>query len=386
VNAAPAIRHPGERRWETHLLAMVTLMLTAVGVAACYSSATYFAVWYHEATQQAVAAVAGGVLFVAAAYIDYDVWRRLARPLLLATVAGLVPIAIVAALWQHRKAPGPIDEVIPYISGAHRWLRFGIQIQVSEIARFTLAAYLATRAAELGRGLREFRSGFAPLIGVMAVVIGLVAIEPSVSMAVVLGVIGITVIFTAGARISHLFLVGLLAAAALAAVLVLNPMRAQRTEDFLNSSIECSPQVQSCQSLIGLGNGGVFGVGFGRGTQKLGHQPDAYSDFLLSVIGEEWGFAGVALIGIAFGVFCWVGYRIARTARDPFGTYLASGLTTAVGVVAFIHAAVVTNLMPTTGLTLPFMSVGRVSLLLSLFSAGVLVSIGRRRGRPARSR
>ncbi len=384
--SAPAIRHPGERRWETHLLAVVTLILTAVGVAACYSSATYFAVWYQEATQQAMAALAGGVIFVGAAYVDYDVWRRLSRPLLLATLAGLGGIAVVALIWRHRAAPGPINRFVPYIGGAHRWLRFGIQIQMSEIARFTLAAYLAARAAEFGKRLRDFRSGFVPLTGAMALVIGLVAVEPSVSMSLVLAVIGISVIFTAGARVEHLALVALVAAVALWAVLRFDPVRSNRAAQFEASSMQCSPEVQSCQSLIGLGNGGLLGVGFGRGTQKLGHQPDAYSDFLLSVIGEEWGFVGVALIALGFALFCWIGFRIARTARDPFGTYLAAGLTTAIGVTAFVHAAVVTTLLPTTGLTLPFMSVGRVSLLLSLFSAGVLVSIGRQRGRPARSR
>lgn len=384
--SAPAIRHPGERRWETHLLAVVTLILTAVGVAACYSSATYFAVWYQEATQQAMAALAGGALFVAAAYVDYDVWRRLSRPLLLATLAGLAVIAMVAAIWRHRAGPSIVNHFVPYIGGAHRWLRFGIQIQMSEIARFTLAAYLAARAAEMGKRVRDFQAGFVPLLGVMALVIALVAVEPSVSMSLVLGIIGMTVIFTAGARVAHLAVVVLVAVVALWAVLKYDPVRANRAAQYEASSMQCAPDVQSCESLIGLGNGGLFGVGFGRGTQKLGHQPDAYSDFLLSVIGEEWGFVGLTVIALGYVLFCWIGFRIARTARDPFGTYLAAGITTAIGLTAFMHAAVVTNLGPTTGLTLPFMSVGRVSLLLSLFSAGVLVSIGRQRGRPARSR
>ncbi|MBK6495751.1 MAG: FtsW/RodA/SpoVE family cell cycle protein [Gemmatimonadetes bacterium] len=151
------------------------------------------------------------------------------------------------------------------------------------------------------------------------------------------------------------------------------------------SALECIPRNdQSCQSLIGFGSGGVFGVGFGQGTQKLGHLPLAYSDFILSVIGEEWGFVGVLFVWIGFTLFCWLGLRIARTARDPFGTYLATGLVVAVGFTALFHTAVVTRMGPVTGLTLPFMSAGRSSLVLYLLSAGVLVSIGRRRGRPAR--
>jgi cell division protein FtsW len=116
----------------------------------------------------------------------------------------------------------------------------------------------------------------------------------------------------------------------------------------------------------------------------MGHLPYAYSDFILSVIAEEWGLIGVMFTVLLFGLFCWLGFRIAKTARDPFGAYLAAGITIAVGITALLHALVVLRMMPPTGLTLPFISAGRVSLVLYLFSAGVLMSIGRGRGRPAR--
>jgi cell division protein FtsW len=125
-------------------------------------------------------------------------------------------------------------------------------------------------------------------------------------------------------------------------------------------------------------------VGFGYGQQKFGFLYAAYSDFIFSAIGEEWGFLGVVVIVLLFGIFCWLGFRIAKTAEDPFGQYLATGLTAAVGVSAVIHMAVSLNLMPTTGLTLPFVSYGRSSLVMSLVGAGVLLSIGRMRGKPAR--
>jgi cell division protein FtsW len=125
-------------------------------------------------------------------------------------------------------------------------------------------------------------------------------------------------------------------------------------------------------------------VGFGQGQQKLGYLPYAYSDFLFSTIGEEWGFLGVVLIVLLFSVFCWLGFRIARTAQDPFGQYLAVGLTATVGVTAFMHMAVSLGLMPTTGLTLPFMSYGRSSLVISLLGTGILISIGRMRGKANR--
>jgi cell division protein FtsW len=379
-----AVRHPGEFRWETRLLAVATLFLTALGIASVYASGTYLAKWHHEATQQALAALAGGVVFLVAARTDYHLWRKVALPLLLLTVAGLVLIAMVAVRWQTRKAPGAIDSLFPYVNGAHRWIQLGIRIQVAEIARFTLVAWLAAHAAELGTKVRRFNEGFLPLVGTMAAVVMLVAVEPSVSMAAAIGGVGLTVIFTAGARVPHVALVSLIALAGVLLVLKYDKVRSGRAENFRSSSIACTTGDQACESLIGFGSGGVIGVGFGRGTQKLGHLPEAYSDFLLSVIGEEWGLAGITFVALCFTVFCWMGLRIARTARDPFGTYLASGLTVGIGVTAIMHAAVVTWLIPTTGLTLPFMSIGRVSLLLCLLSAGVIMSIGQQRGRPAR--
>lgn len=382
--SAQAVRHPGEFRWETRLLAVATLILTALGIASCYASGTYLPEWHHQATQQAVAALAGGVVFLVAARTDYQIWRKLALPMFLLTLAGLVVIAMVAVAWPNKKAPGPLNSLFPVVNGAHRWINLGAQVQVAEIARFTLTAWLAAYAAKLGSKVRSFNEGFLPLVGSVVAVALLVKVEPSVSMAVVLGVVGVTVIFTAGAKVPHVVLVAVIAVVGLVLILRFDRVRSNREKKYQGSAVQCTTDEQACQSLIGFGSGGVFGVGFGRGTQKLGFLPEAYSDFLLAVIGEEWGLVGVTFVALGFAVFCWMGFRIARTARDPFGTYLASGLTMAVGVTAFMHAAVVTWLMPPTGLTLPFMSVGRVSLLLSLLSAGVIVSIGRQRGRPAR--
>jgi len=126
----------------------------------------------------------------------------------------------------------------------------------------------------------------------------------------------------------------------------------------------------------------VFGVGFGEGQQKLGYLPYAYSDFLFSTIGEEWGFLGVFSVVSLFALFCWLGFRIAKTAADPFGQYLAVGLTATIGLTAFMHMAVSLGLMPTTGLTLPFMSYGRSSQVISLLATGILINIGRLRGSP----
>jgi cell division protein FtsW len=135
--------------------------------------------------------------------------------------------------------------------------------------------------------------------------------------------------------------------------------------------------------MIAVGSGRAFGVGFGQGKAKLAHVPYANSDFLFSSIGEEWGFLGVIVVVMLYGIYGWVGFRIARSAPDAFGQYLAAGLTTAVVLTAVLHMAVTLKLMPTTGLTLPFMSHGGSSLLMNLVATGILASIGRMRGRPS---
>jgi cell division protein FtsW len=134
------------------------------------------------------------------------------------------------------------------------------------------------------------------------------------------------------------------------------------------------------QSLIGVGSGQLFGVGFGQGMQKLGYLPYAYSDFIFSTIGEEWGFLGSAVIVALFALYIGIGLRIARTAPDQFGTLLATGFTALVGVTAILHIAVTLALVPTTGLPLPFISFGGSNLLVSLFGTGVLINVGNHRG------
>ncbi len=383
------IAHPGERRWETNLLATVTLLLTAFGIINCYAAATYLAGWYDEASQQALAAVIGGVVFLVATRIEYTQWRRIARPLFLATLVGLVVLAIAAVIWREPTArEGFLQKHLPHLNGARRWIRlFGVQIQVSEVARLALALFLATRLADMGTRIRDLREGFMPVMGITLGVSMLVAVEPSLSMAIVLGLVGAGVIFAAGARITHFLPLALTASLGIWIIVTRESVRAKRFATFLTPALQCDPKDdQACQSLIGIGNGGLFGVGFGEGTQKMGHLPYGYSDFLLSVIAEEWGLFGILFVVTLFGIYCWLGLRIARTARDPFGTYLATGLTLAVGVTALLHAFVVLRMMPPTGLTLPFMSAGRVSLIFYLLSAGILVAIGRARGKPSHAR
>jgi cell division protein FtsW len=211
----------------------------------------------------------------------------------------------------------------------------------------------------------------------------LILLEPNLSMATLVALLGGLVLFASGARIGHFILLG-----GAGVLLVFHQIkdaqyRLARVLTFLNpGEATTAGGFQIYQSLVGIGSGGLFGTGFGEGQQKLGYLPYAYSDFLFSTIGEEWGFLGVLVVVLLFALFCWLGFRIARTAADAFGQYLAVGLTATIGLTAFMHMAVSLGLMPTTGLTLPFMSYGRSSQVISLLGTGILINIGRLRGKP----
>jgi cell division protein FtsW len=177
-------------------------------------------------------------------------------------------------------------------------------------------------------------------------------------------------------------LLGVLAAPILYRAVADAQYRLARVLTFLNpgaAPAEASWQVH--QSLVGIGAGRVLGVGYGQGQQKLGYLPYAYSDFVLSSIGEEWGFVGLAVVIVAFGVLLWLGFRIARSAPDPFGRLLATGLTAMIGLGAVLHSGVSLAVIPATGIPLPFISYGRSSLLVSLAAIGILISVGNARGK-----
>ncbi len=373
--AAPAVRHPGELRWETRLLGAVVLTLLVFGIASVYGAAGLQtrSAGLNVILSQLSGAALGGVLMVIVARIDYRAWQRLAWPMLLVTMLLLV---IPLLPFTHA--------IAPTVNGARRWVRVGpLNVQPSELARLVIVIWCAMLAAKKGEAVRGFKKGVLPFLVVLAGVSGLILLEPNMSMATLVALCGAVVLFAAGAKLGHFLLMGLGALFLAAQAIVMTPYRLRRVLAYLDSSgaaQEAGHQIN--ESIIGVGAGRFLGVGFGEGQQKF-HLPYAYSDFLFSTIAEEWGFIGVCLVVALFVTFCWLGFRIARTAADTFGQYLAIGLTATVGLTAFLHMAVTLGLMPTTGLTLPFMSFGRSSMVISLVGAGILVNIGRMRGKPA---
>jgi cell division protein FtsW len=372
------VRHPGEMRWETRLLGMVTAALLVFGIAATYGAASLVTLQGQNAglgfaLRQVVGAAVGGALLLLASRLDYYRWRQLAWPLLFMTVAFLlIPLL-------------PFTRgIAPTVNGARRWIDLGpLNFQPSELARLAVVIWCAMLASKKGLQVREFKKGVLPFILILGLVSVLILLEPNLSMATLVALLGGLVLFTSGAKIGHFGLV-----AGVGMILVFHQIRdvqyrLARMLTFLNpgdATTEAGFQIH--QSLVGIGSGRLFGVGFGEGQQKLGYLPYAYSDFLFSTIGEEWGFLGICAVVALFALFCWLGFRIARTAADPFGQYLAVGLTATIGLTALMHMAVSLGLIPTTGLTLPFMSYGRSSQVISLLGTGILINVGRLRGSP----
>ena len=357
-------------RWETRLLAVVAGMLTVFGIASLYAAGALEGNAWSLFSKQLTGAVAGAVLMVIVSRIDYHHWQRLAWPLLFVTI-----VLLVIPLLPFTQAISPMR------NGARRWVDIGpLNLQPSEAARFTIAVWTAMLAAKKGDLVRGFKKGIVPFLVVQGFVALLILLQPNLSMAVLVSLIGGVILFTAGAKIGHFILLAVAGVFGAISLIWAEPYRLTRLRCFLEPCGEGSFQLS--QALLGFGSGGPLGVGFGQGQLKLHYLPYAYSDFLFSTIGEEWGFLGVLIIITLVGLFGWIGFRIAKSAPDPFGQYLATGLTAGISLAALLHMGVTLGLMPTTGLAFPFMSYGRSGLVIALVSVGVLINIGRQRGSP----
>ena len=362
-------------RWETRLLALVAAILVVFGLTAVYGASSLLTISGGQvgssfALKQALGAAVGGIVAALLARSDYRKWQRWAWPVLaLAGVLLLIPLLP----FTHGIAPS--------INGARRWVNLGfVTVQPSELAKFAVVVWTAMLAAKKGERIRTFKYGLLPFIVVLAPLLALVFFEPNLSMALLVALLAGVVLFTAGARIGHFLALAVVATPLLFGAVASAQYRVARVITFLNpGSAPSEATWQVHQSLVGIGAGRLFGVGLGQGQQKLGYLPYAYSDFIFSTIGEEWGFLGVLALLVLFGTFVWLGFRITRAARDSFGQLLAVGLTALIGVTAALHVGVSLALLPATGITLPFISYGRSSLFVALVATGVLISIGRAR-------
>ena len=261
-----------------------------------------------------------------------------------------------------------------------RWIHLGpLSLQTSDIARLSLIIYLSAYINKKRQQLEDFYFGFLPAVVVIALILGLIIIQPDFSTAAIIGVIGFTILFLGGARLPHIVVTITSAITILIPVMLMEPYRRARILSFFNPIADTggsSYQVQ--QSLISLGNGGLFGLGLGNSMEKNLFLPTPHTDFIFSIIGEETGFIGVIIVLTLFLIAFQRGIKIAKNATDPFGILLALGISFSFILYAFINTAVISNLLPTTGLPMPLISYGGSGLVLNLAGIGILLNISRK--------
>jgi len=360
---------------ETHLLALVTLALVAFGLVMVYSATSAPAALAETdpmsyLKKQGVYALIGVALMMAAARFDYRRLRLLAPGLVLVALGGCLAVLAIGSR----------------INGARRWIEVGpATFQPSELAKLAVAvwaaAYLCRRPAP--RTLKELWRPIGMLLGVFCV---LILAEPDLGTAISLVLVLLAVLLVSGTPMPTLAAgTGIAAALGLIAIW-LEPYRRARVFSFLDPWQD--PQgagFQTVQALIGLGSGGAFGVGLGHGVQKINYLPEAHTDMIMAVIGEELGLLGVTAVVAAYATFAYAGLRVALTCTDPFGKRLAGGLVGLVCGQAVINLAAVLGLAPLTGIPLPFISYGGSSLVIALLGVGILLNIAGSNGAQARA-
>ena len=366
-------------RWtmgvEARVLVILTGVLLAFGVATVYSASAIVEMQagYGHAyllLRQLTGMVLGAVLFAIAAKMDAEVWERWAWPLMVVSLVLLIVVIL------------PFTATIaPRIHGSRRYL-FGASLQPSELAKLAVILWTSMLVVKKGPVMRRLTKGLLPFLVVIGALDILVMLEPDLSTAMMFTLVMGIVLFAGGVRIGHFVALGVMLIPLLYVKIErLNYVLLRMSAFFDPGGAPPEVSYQLRQSLIAVGSGQIFGVGFGRGRQQYGFLPFGYDDFIAGHIGEEWGFVGLALLVLAFALYAAIGFRIARKARTPFLQLVAVGLTVTTVLTAYLHIGVATGLLPTTGLTLPFISYGRSNLVLSLLMTGILVNIGSTRER-----
>jgi len=357
----------GRLRFDPLLLA-ACLALTSLGLVMVYSASAITAQErmgnaFYFLQRQAVAAVAGLIAMAVVLRLGYRRLARLSYPLLLAAVALLVLVLV----------PG----VGTVVGGARRWIRMaGLGVQPAEVAKLAFIVYLAYSLAKKREKVATFSVGFLPHLLVAGVLVALCMKEPDFGSSVVLLFLLFVLLFAAGTRLSYLIGSILMAIPVAWTAVSSSPYRMARLMAFIDPmSHRHGSGYQVAESLMSIGSGGWTGLGLGDGRQKLFFLPEAHNDFIAAIIGEELGLAGISLVIGLFAVIIWRGVRASLQASEPFGTYLGLGITALMGFQAVVNMGVAMALLPTKGLTLPFVSYGGSSLVMMMAAMGVLLSI-----------
>lgn len=350
-------------------LVLFTAILLAFGLAVLYSASAFEAAnnprlgspsGTYYLNKQLTGVLFGALVFLIAAKVDAARLEKHAWPLMLFAIATMAAVLLFG------------DKV----NGSQRFL-IGNSFQPSEFAKLSVVVWVSMLIVKKGETLRRLSKGLLPFLVVIGLLNVLAALEPDLSVAMLYTLLMGMLLYVGGARLAHFLFLGALAIPVMWRQVGGMAYAEQRIASFFGeTSASEHVSYQLNQSLIAVGSGGLTGNGYGEGMQQLGFLPFPYSDFIASNIGEEWGFVGLFGVSLMFAAYGLMGFRIARQARSQFLQLVAIGLTFTTVLTAYLHIGVVIGLLPTTGLTLPFISYGRSNLVLTLLFTGILVNIG----------
>jgi cell division protein FtsW len=317
--------------------------------------------YYFE--RQVAYLVVGLAVMLGLARLDYHHLLRWSRPL--ALVTGLMLLAVL------------VPHIGTEVNGARRWFKIGsFELQPSAVAALAVIVVLGRWLSDRGTLIRSW-GGIRDYVVVLAVPVGLILLEKDLGSTIVVAAVGGILLFLAGARFRQLLLLLAVAGAIGWLMVLVEPYRLSRLTCF-GQSLQSDPLGacwQGIQALYGLGRGGLFGVGLGNSIEKYAWLPEAHTDFIFAIIGEELGLAGAASVVLAFTFLAWRGIRASLRAPDRYGTLLAGGITAWICIQAFVNVAAVTVLIPATGIPLPFISYGGTALVMNLAAMGILCNV-----------
>ena len=359
------MKRPGGSHLEYHLLVLVTLGLVAFGLVMVYSASSARALLSADAPsyylkRQAIYAVMGLVALVILSRFDFHRLRHATQPLLAVTFVLLVAVLAIGTA----------------VNGARRWIPIGfMNFQPSELAKLVLALWTAALLARkpAPRTLGELAKPIGVVVGLAC---ALILIEPDLGTAIAIAIMVSAILVVSGTRLRLLASAAGIATSVVLIAIWLEPYRRERIFSFLDPWHD--PQgagFQSVQSMIALGSGGFFGVGLGESVQKIYYLPEASTDMIFAIVGEELGLIGAMGVIAAFAVFAYAGFNIALHCRDPFGKRLAAGITALICGQAAVNVSAVMGIAPLTGIPLPFVSYGGSSLVVGLAAVGILLNI-----------
>ena len=348
------------------ILCVTVAILVLIGIVMVFSSSAAYTEQndsFYFLKRQVLWCLLGTGLLLITKNLDYHKLHQYTYPIMIFTFLLLVVVMF--------------PEFSKKVGGARRWLAFGgFSFQPSELAKFTLVLFIAKSLVKRADKLRSFAYGYLPNLIVLGFFFIPIFFQPDFGTVMVILAVTFTMLFIAGLRKKFLFLSILAIIPIVASAILFAEYRTRRIIAFLNPWEDPSGVgFQVIQSFYAFGRGGFWGVGLGESSQKLYRLPEAHTDFIFSVIGEELGFVGTTAIVLLFLIFIWRGFLTAYQAKDPFGTHLATGLTLLIGLQAFINLGVASGLLPTKGLTLPFISMGGSSMLVTMLSVGVILNI-----------